>query len=70
MPEVACDTLETYLSESQTSWYFWNTCRDIVKEKGIKFNVIRLEGETYIYAGHYMDFVNGFYGVVELEKGV
>jgi hypothetical protein len=52
-----------------TSWYYWNTCRDIVKDKGIKFNVIRLQGDDYVYERHYIDFVHGFYGVYELETG-
>jgi len=64
---VSCETLTDYLSERINTWYYWNTCRDIVKDKGIKFNVIRLEGDTYIYERHYIDFVHGFYGVYELE---
>lgn len=69
LPGVNCEALEQYLSESQTSYYYWNTCRDIVKDKGIKFNLIRLQGENYIYERHYIDLVHGLYGVVELERG-
>ncbi len=68
-PAVTCETLATYLSESQNSWFYWNTCRDIVKEKGIKFNLIRLEWENYIYERHYIDFEHSFYGTYELERG-
>jgi len=66
---VSCETLTDFLSERMTSWYYWNTCRDIVKDKWIKFNVIRLEGEKYIYERHYIDFIHGFYGSYELETG-
>ena len=69
LPAVTCETLSEYLKESQSSYYYWNTCRDIVKEKGIKFNLIRLQGENYVYERHYIDTINGLYGVVELERG-
>ncbi len=69
LPQVSCETLTDFLTERISSWYYWNTCRDIVKGKGIKFNVIRLLWEKYVYERHYMDFVNGFYGTYELETG-
>lgn len=69
LPEVTCETLTDFLGERMNVWYYWNTCRDIVKEKWIKFNVIRLDGEKYIYERHYIDFVNGLYGTYELETG-
>lgn len=65
---VDCDGVTDFLSGRLNSWYYWNTCRDIVKDKGIKFNVIRLDGEDYIYERHYIDFIHGFYGIYELEK--
>ncbi len=52
-----------------TSWYYWNTCRDIVKDYGIKFNVLRLDGEKYIYERHYIDAKHGLYATYELETG-
>lgn len=69
---VSCDTLTEYLSERLNVWYYWNTCRDIVKDKWIKFNVIRLDEQEYVYEKHYVDFTHGFYWVYELEawKGV
>lgn len=67
LPEVTCEALTEYLSERMNTWYYWNTCRDIVKEKWIKFNVIRLDGDEYIYERHYIDFINGLYWVYELE---
>jgi hypothetical protein len=51
------------------SWAYWNTCRDIVKEKSIVFNVLRLEWEKYLYERHYYDFTSGTYGILTLESG-
>ena len=70
LDSVTCETLTPYLTERINSWYYWNTCRDIVKDKWIKFNVIRLSGEEYVYERHYIDFIHGFYGVYELETWV
>lgn len=70
LPLVTCKNLTEYLGERMNSWYYWNTCREVVKDKGIRFNVIRLEGESYIYERHYMDFENGLYSTYELETGV
>jgi len=67
--DVSCESVTEYLAESLSSWYYWNTCREIVKDKGIKFNVLRLDGENYVYERHYIDFKNGLYGVYELETG-
>lgn len=69
IPPVSCETLAQYLSETQSSWFYWNTCRDIVKEKGIYFNLIRLEGENYVYERQYIDFEHGLFGSFELETG-
>ncbi len=69
LESVTCETLTEYLTERMNSWYYWNTCREIVKEEWIKFNVIRLNGEDYIYERHYIDFSHGLYGVYELETG-
>jgi hypothetical protein len=66
---VSCESLTDYLSGRINVWYYWNTCRDIVKDEWIKFNVIRLEWDTYIYERHYIDFIHGFYGTYELELG-
>lgn len=49
------------------SWAYWNTCRDVVKERSIVFNVLRLEADTYLYERHYYDFVWGQYGILTLE---
>lgn len=68
--EMTCEGITDYLSETLNSWYYWNTCRDIIKDKWIKFNVLRLEWENYIYERHYFDFVHGLYGVMELERGL
>jgi len=69
LPELDCDGVTEYLWESINTWYYWNTCRDIVKDKWIKFNVIRLDGDNYVYERHYVDFTKWLYGVYELETG-
>jgi len=66
---VSCEEITDYLSERINTWYYWNTCRDIVKDEGIKYNVLRLDWDEYIYERHYLDFKHGFYGIYELEKG-
>lgn len=58
-----------FLWERQNSWYYWNTCRDLIKDNGISFYVTRLSWDDYFYEKHYLDFVHGFYGVYEIEKG-
>jgi len=70
IPELTCESLTDFLGERINSWYYWNTCRETVKDKGIYFNVIRLDGERYIYERHYIDFENGLYATYEMETGV
>lgn len=64
-----CENLSAFLSERITSWYYWNTCRNIVKDFWIKYNIIRLDGEKYIYERHYIDAKHGIYATYELETG-
>ena len=55
--EATCEGLTEFLQETINSWFFWNTCRDIIKDKGISFHVITLEtDDTYSYKKHYIDF--------------
>ncbi|MDA9129313.1 hypothetical protein N9J72_02450 [Candidatus Gracilibacteria bacterium] len=65
----SCATLTDFLRTRINNWFYWNTCRDLVAGKGIFYNVIRLEGDEYVYERHYVDFENGFYGTYELERG-
>lgn len=65
----SCDSLTDFLKERITTWFYWNTCRDLIKDDGIYYNVIRLDGDEYVYERHYVDFVHGFYGSYELERG-
>lgn len=68
---ISCDgdELTNYLSDNINTWFYWNTCRDLIKDKAISFNVIRLEGEQYIYQKHYVDFINSFYGTYDIQTG-
>ncbi|MCH8518760.1 hypothetical protein LAT59_03300 [Candidatus Gracilibacteria bacterium] len=67
--ELTCDDLTEFLTARLQSWYFWNTCRFISGERGLKFNVLRLSGEEYVYERHYIDNKSGLYGILELERG-
>jgi len=69
LPTVSCETLGDFLKEKMNTWYYWNTCRDIVEDEWIRFNLIRLDGDAYIYERTYIDFKNGYYGTYELETG-
>lgn len=66
---VSCDDVTDFLTNRLSTWYYWNTCRDIVKDKWIKFNVIKLVGNEYVYERHYIDFTKWLYGTYELETG-
>lgn len=67
--DLTCETVTDYLKKSLGGWFYWNSCRDIVKDKGIHFNVVRLDGDEYVYERHYVDFKHGLYGTYELERG-
>ncbi len=65
----SCGELTEFLQWRISTWFFWNTCRDLVAGKWIFYNVIRLDGDEYVYERHYVDFEHGFYGTYELERG-
>lgn len=67
--QISCENITSVLGEKLNTYYFWNTCRDIVKDKGISFYVIFLSGPTYTYQKHYVDYVHGFYAVYDIETG-
>ncbi len=67
--EISCENLTDYLSDNINTWFYWNTCRDLLKDKAISFNVLRINGEEYVYQKHYVDFVNSFYGTYDIETG-
>lgn len=61
--------ISDFLKGKMSSWYYWNTCRDIVKDRIFSFYVVRLEWEKYLYEKHYIDTKNGFYGTFKIEEG-
>lgn len=67
--DYRCDTLTTRLQEDVQGWFYWNTCRDIIKDRGISFYVLRLEGDNYTYEKHYVDWIHNLYGVYEITTG-
>ena len=64
---LKCEQLTDFLLE-RYSWYYWNTCRDIIKDNWISFYVLSLVGDTYVYEKHYVDLVHELYWKVVLEK--
>ena len=68
LQEITCEDITDFLTERLRSWFFWNTCRPIVSERGLKFNVLRLDWENYIYERHYIDTRASLYWVLEIEK--
>jgi len=67
--EISCENLTDYLSDNINTWFYWNTCRDLIKDKAITFYVLQLNGEEYVYQKHYVDFINSFYGSYDIETG-
>jgi hypothetical protein len=49
---------------------YWNSCRDIVKDKSIWFYVLRLSWEDYFYEKHYINYEKQEYWVLLLETWI
>jgi hypothetical protein len=56
---VSCENMTDFLKNNVWSWFYWNTCRDIIKDKWISVYVIRLDWDKYIYEKKYFDFNHG-----------
>lgn len=70
---VNCENLSDYLWASLNTWFYWNTCRNVVSdEDGVSFYVIRLDEDKsqYIYEKHYILYKKWLYGVYELESSI
>jgi len=59
---VSCENMTDFLKNNVSSWFYWNTCRDIIKDKWISVYVIRLDWDKYIYEKKYFDFNHGLIG--------
>ena len=68
---VTCDSeaITNYLTDLLSTWFYWNTCRDIVEGKGVSVYVLRLDGDMYVYEKQYIDFTHGLLASYELERG-
>jgi len=66
---VNCSNITATLGARLNTYFYWNTCRDIIKDKGISFYVISLSGDTYTYQKDYIDYVHGFYATYDIETG-
>jgi len=69
IPELTSDTVTEYLTENINTWFYWNTFRDIIKDKWVSFYVLRLSWDGYVYEKHYIDTVHKFYAIYEVETG-
>lgn len=64
---LSCDTLNDYLLQNIDTYYYWNTCRDIVKWKWITFYITKLNWKNYIYQKYYVTN-NWLVWVYDLER--
>ena len=56
---VSCENMTDFLKNNISTWFYWNTCRDIIKDKWISVYVIRLDWDKYVYEKKYFDFNHG-----------
>jgi len=56
---VNCDNVTDFLKQKLNTWFYWNTCRDIIKGKWISLYVLKLDNDTYTYEKKYFDFNHG-----------
>ena len=68
--DVNCWNLTEYLETKINTWYYWNTCRDIIKDEGISYYVLRLNGDTYNYEKHYVDYNHNLYWVYTVKSWI
>lgn len=64
---IKCDNLTDYFGEVY-KYPYWNTCRDIIKDKSIWYYVLRLDWEEYLYEKHYINYELWLYWVLLLEQ--
>jgi hypothetical protein len=67
--DINCGNVTDFLDSSLNTWFYWNTCRNIVSDdEGISYYVIKLweSKEEYIYEKHYILYNKGLYGVYEI----
>ncbi len=62
------DDVTVFVNETVKSWFFWNTCRNMVKDKLVSVYVLRINWTNYTYEKHYADYTKWFYWVLELES--
>ncbi len=67
---VTCENITEFLSSNLKTYFYWNTCRDIVDGKWISVYVVRLSNENYIYEKHYINSSENLYWVYEIEKWI
>jgi len=64
--DLKCDWLTDFLIENYT-YSYWNTCREITKDKSIGFYLLRLEWDKYLYEKHYINYETKEHWILLLE---
>jgi len=59
---VSCDNMTDFLKNNIGWWFYWNTCRDIIKDKWISVYVLRLDWDKYVYEKKYFDLNHSLIG--------
>lgn len=68
--DINCSNVTDYLTTNLWGWFYWNTCRDIIKDDGISFYVLKLDWEAYTYEKHYIDYKHGLYWVYVIKTNI
>ncbi len=53
---INCNNITDFLRQRLNTWFYWNTCRDIIKDKWISVYVLKFDNDTYTYEKKYIDF--------------
>ena len=67
---VNCDNMTNYLKQNINSWFYWNTCRNIIKDKWISVYVLKLDWDKYVYEKMYFDYNHWLVGTYILKNNI
>lgn len=65
VPSISCSDTQalTDFLVQKYGYTYWNTCREIAPNKGLRVNVVRATwGNTFVYETHILDSYNQLYG--------
>ncbi len=67
---VNCDNMTDYLKENIWGWFYWNTCRNIIKDKWISVYVLKLDWDKYVYEKIYFDYNHWLLGTYIVKDNI